>query len=128
MPLTTLDHVNLRTHDLDRAVAWYRDVLGMETGPRPDFSFDGAWMYLDGKPIVHLIKVAREPDNVDPKLEHFAIGATGMAAFLETLERHGVAHTLDPVPGLPVVQVNLRDCDGNHIHVDFAAEEAEAVR
>ena len=29
-----------------------------------------------------------------------------------------------PVPGAPIVQINLHDPDGNHIHVDFSDEDA----
>ncbi len=37
-----------------------------------------------------------------------------------------MAYTIDPVPGFPVVQVNLRDPDGNHIHIDFDQAEHDA--
>ena len=84
-------------------------------------------MYLEGNPIVHLVAVETEPDNVRPKIEHFAISATGMAAFIAKLDAQGVPYRLAPVPGLPVVQVNIHDCDGNHIHVDFDAAEAQAL-
>ena len=47
MPVTLkrLDHVNLRTANLDVMVAWYGRILGMHPGPRPGFSFPGAWLY-----------------------------------------------------------------------------------
>jgi catechol 2,3-dioxygenase-like lactoylglutathione lyase family enzyme len=93
MPLISLDHVNIRTANLRRSVAWYSDVLGLEEGERPPFSIAGAWMYLGDQPIVHLVAVAAEPENSQPKLEHFALSATGMAAFLARLEAHAVAYT-----------------------------------
>ncbi|WP_185020644.1 hypothetical protein [Histidinibacterium lentulum] len=43
------------------------------------------------------------------------------------LEAKGVAYSVDPVPGFPVVQINLHDPEGNHIHIDFDAAEAEAA-
>lgn len=123
MPLKTLDHVNVRTANLAPMIAFYRDVMGMESGWRPNFPFDGAWMYLEGKPIVHLVEVPEDPANEAPKLEHFAIGAEDMAGFRATLDAHDVAYTVDPVPGIELVQINLRDPDGNHIHVDFDKAE-----
>ena len=48
MPLGKLDHVNVRTAQLDKMIAWYEDVLEMEVGPRPNFPFPGAWLYADG--------------------------------------------------------------------------------
>ena len=127
MQIRSLDHVNIRTANLTAMIDWYREVLGMQTGDRPAFRIDGAWLYAAGRPIVHLVEVPDQPKGAEPRLEHFALGATGMPEFVERLRTHGVEHTVDPVPGFPIVQVNLHDPDGNHIHVDFALEEAEAA-
>lgn len=126
--LTAMDHVNIRTANLGDMVRWYKNVLGMPTGPRPDFPFPGAWLYVGDQAVVHLVGVETQlRGGGEITLEHFAFRAIGMAKFLQRLEAAGVAHSVDPVPGFPVVQVNLHDPDGNHIHVDFAAEEASGV-
>src|SRR4051795_8814183 len=49
-----IDHVTIATDDLETTVAFYRDVLGLVIGPRPAFPFARAWLYADGRPIVHL--------------------------------------------------------------------------
>ncbi|MCG6883410.1 MAG: VOC family protein [Silicimonas sp.] len=123
MPIKTLDHVNIVTANVEDMTEWYEKVLGLKKGPRPNFSVAGAWLYVGENPYVHLVKIdaPRQPSGV--QLEHFAFGATGMAEFLETLETYGVEHTVDPVPGYPLVQINFRDPEGNHIHVDFHDEE-----
>lgn len=127
MPLTRLDHVNVRTANLAAMTAWYEDVLGMISGPRPDFAFPGAWLYVGDTAAVHLVGV-QEPTAADAtQIEHFAFSATGMRDLMERLDAKRVPYTLDPVPGFPVVQINLHDFDGNHIHIDFAAEEAEGL-
>ena len=123
MPVTAFDHVNIRTHQLDEMISWYGDVLGLFPGPRPEFPFPGAWLYLRDQALVHLVGIEKapvEPDNLG--LEHFALRAEGMAEFLTKLESLGIEARVSPVPGLPVVQVNIFDPDGNHIHVDFDAE------
>lgn len=125
-----LDHVNLRTADLERMVAWCGAVLGMEPGPRPGFSFPGAWLYADGQPVIHLVGVDR-PRTADPedlRLEHFALSAEGLGAILDRLKEAGETYRLNRIEDFGIVQVNLWDPDGNHIHVDFAASEAEALR
>lgn len=122
--LTGFDHVNLRTANLDAMVAWYGDVLGLVPGRRPDFGFPGAWLYFGDAALIHLVGVQTAPRaGGDVTLEHFAFRATGIAAFREKLDARGIAHSVDAVPGFPVVQVNLHDPDGNHIHVDFDAGE-----
>jgi catechol 2,3-dioxygenase-like lactoylglutathione lyase family enzyme len=40
-----LDHVTLRTHDLDGTCAFLEALLGLKPGYRPDFPFPGAWLY-----------------------------------------------------------------------------------
>ena len=50
-----LDHFNIRTRKLAETVSFYEDVLGLEKGARPNFAFPGAWMYSEGKPVVHLV-------------------------------------------------------------------------
>ena len=129
MAMERLDHVNVRTNRLAAMIDWYRDVLGLETGPRPGFSFGGAWLYCAGEPIVHLVEVAEEQAAIAPKIEHFAIRATGLDTFLGRLEAKGIAYEIGRPPGFPIIQVNVFDPDQNHIHIDFpAAEEAALER
>ncbi|KUF12561.1 VOC family protein [Pseudoponticoccus marisrubri] len=124
MPLIAFDHVNLRTRQLQTMIDWYGRVLGLLPGPRPPFGFGGAWLYLGEQPYVHLVeKPEQKPSVPDNTMEHFAFRAKDMPAFLETLQEEGVAHSIDPLPGFPIVQVNFRDPDGNHIHVDFDKAE-----
>lgn len=125
MGLNRLDHVNIHTTRVEALVDWYEKVLGMKSGPRPDFSFPGAWLYVGENAVVHLVGKSAQPQNVDPQIEHFSFSATGMKEQLARLQEHGVAHTIDPVPGIPLVQINLRDPDGNHIHVDYHSDEME---
>jgi catechol 2,3-dioxygenase-like lactoylglutathione lyase family enzyme len=128
MSLSRLDHVNLRTADLAAMQAFYTEVLGMSLGLRPPFSFGGAWLYCGGQATVHLVEVARPPaPEGELRLEHFAFAAEGLADFLARLKRHGVAYRIGVVPDFGIVQVNVHDPDGNHIHVDFAPAEAAAV-
>ncbi len=127
MKLGTLDHVNIHTANLDAMVSWYDRILGMTAGDRPPFPFPGAWLYAGDQAAVHLVGIDEERRGLEPKLEHFAITATGLTEFLARLEKENVAYELARVPGYRILQVNLHDCDGNHIHIDFSPEEADAA-
>lgn len=118
-----LDHVNILTANLDEMIAWYGDILDLHPGHRPPFSTPGAWLYANGIPCVHLVDVADQPQTVQPRIEHFAFAATGLPEFLAKLDDRGIAYSVDEVPETPLLQVNIADIDGNHIHVDFASGE-----
>ncbi len=128
MQLDRLDHVNLRTAKLDAMVDWYCTILGMENGARPPFPFPGAWLYAGEHAVVHLIGVdAPPPDAGDLKIEHFALTATGLSEFMARLDSADIAYQAVRVPGFNILQINLHDVDGNHIHIDFTPQEADAL-
>jgi catechol 2,3-dioxygenase-like lactoylglutathione lyase family enzyme len=120
-----LDHVNLRTADLAGLVRFYEDVIGLRKGDRPPLGFPGAWMYAEDRPVIHLVGVAQQPAPEGAlRLEHFAFAASGLTDFVERLERLGVRYERSRQAGTGNVVVNLRDPDGNRLHVDFPASEA----
>ncbi|MEM7693710.1 MAG: VOC family protein [Pseudomonadota bacterium] len=126
--LTALDHVNLHTDDPDGLADWYERVLGLARGARPPFSTPGVWLYLGDNPVVHLVKVNARPGEANVSLEHFAFRAKGMAAFEATLKTNNIAFErvdLEDV-GLDLVQYNVRDPMGTHIHIDFCPSAEEA--
>ena len=127
MQIGKLDHVNVRTPNVAAMTAWYEAVLGMRSGKRPPFPFPGAWLYTGDHAAVHLVGVEARPENRDPQVEHFAFQASGLKDFLERLQVRKIAHEVRKVPGFGIVQVNVWDPDGNHIHIDFSPEEGVAA-
>lgn len=124
MKVKHLDHVNIRTTRLEDLSAFYREVLGLQEGPRPDFAFEGAWLYCGDRPVVHLVAVPEPPEPPRKlSLEHFAFAAEGLAEFLEHLRQRRIGYRVGVAPGFGIRQVNIHDPDGNHLHVDFGPEE-----
>ena len=72
MSVGMLDHYNLRTRKFDETVGFYVDILGLENGPRPNFSFPGAWLYSEGRAVVHLVDLSpsSEPQKLDSGVVH----------------------------------------------------------
>lgn len=128
MAIKSLDHVNVCTRRVDVLKAFYAEVLGMPAGPRPGFSFNGAWMYAGSRAAVHLVeKLDLEPGAGDLRVQHFALSAEGLADFLGRLKANGVRYRIGFVEDFEICQVNVHDPDGNHIHVDFPLAEARAL-
>ncbi len=126
MQIGKLDHVNIRTTQLEAMVEWYTRVLGMRRGDRPNFPFPGAWMYAGDHAAVHLVGIDGDPatgSEAPLKLEHFALTATGRANFEAKLTDMGEAFRISRVADFGITQFNVWDPDGNHIHIDFVGED-----
>lgn len=128
MGLKRLDHINVNTTQLEKLKAFYSDVLGMRSGPRPNFSFGGAWMYCEEQPAVHLVERAQlEPLSGDLRLQHFAFAAEDLGGLLERLKRLDVPYRVGFVEDFEICQINVTDPDGNHLHIDFPLAEARRL-
>lgn len=126
MRIEQLNHVSLRTTQLDTMIDWYTKVLGMRIGDRPNFSFPGVWMYAGDNAAVHLIGIEGAPgvgSEVKLKLEHFAFAATGGAEFEAELRAAGEEYKRSDIAEFNLYLINIWDPDGNHIHVDFHLDE-----
>ena len=123
MTLSALDHVTIRTARLAELTGFYSEVLGLAPGVRPGFRFPGAWLYCGERAALHLVEVAEPPREADPRIEHFAFRAQGLADFLAGLRAKGVAYHTAVVPDMEIRQVHIRDPDGNHVEIAFGAEE-----
>ena len=122
MQIGRLDHVNLRTAQLDALITWYGEILGMHPGPRPNFPFPGAWLYSGDDAVVHLVGVEGDPGagaEQDLKLEHFALAATGREGFEARLKGADEKFETVEIKDFGITQYNVWDPDGNHIHIDF---------
>jgi len=123
MSLVWLDHVNLRTTRLEEMRRFYADVLGLEDGQRPDFGFDGAWLYLGDKACVHLVPAKKAPVAKDPGIEHFAFRSLGAADMIRKLRKSDIGFWVVARKKLGVLQINLHDPDGNHIELAYPGRE-----
>lgn len=123
-----LDHVNVRTANLDKLVRFYAEVLGLHAGERPPLGFPGAWLYAGEQPVIHLVGVEQQPTPQGSlRLEHFAFTASGLSEFLARLAALGVEYRQSRQAGTGNVVINLHDPDGNRLHVDFPASEALTI-
>lgn len=120
MALRYLDHVNLRTTNVATMTQFYCAVLGLRSGARPPFEFGGAWLYCGERAVVHLVEVNAPPDPSSAlRLEHFAFAADDFDSLIRSLTESGIEYRISQLTGSETRQVNLRDPDGNRVHIDF---------
>ena len=119
-PATHVGHVHLRVADLERAIAFYRDILGfhinqdMRTEPTPR-----KVAFLSSNDYHHYVAVAEFPDVTAPTAQqaglfHFAIlypSRRDLALAVKHILDHG--YPIDSYHEYgPGEAVNLRDPDG----------------
>ena len=128
MPVEMLEHYTVRCADLERTRDFYRDVLGLEVGARPNFPFKGYWLYLGGVPIVHLVDAAESAardgahHGVDTAaFDHIAFRGIDIEATRATLRAHKLTFREAGVPGGRLQQIFVPDPDGVLIELNFRA-------
>ncbi|MGJ5093205.1 VOC family protein [Bradyrhizobium oligotrophicum] len=124
-----LDHFNIRTRNLAETVRFYEDVLGLENGARPDFAFPGAWMYSEGRPVVHLVDIsptseAQKPDS--GVVHHVAFVSRGFAGMKARLAEKSMPFEARQVPGGELWQIFVRDPNGVMIELNYEAAKEQA--
>ena len=139
MPLAHIEHFLVAADDIDATRDWYARVLGMRSGPHPEFGFPVHWMYIGEVDVVHIGPSAKGANDAQKKylgrtsentgvgtgaIDHIAFRATGLGAMLEHLRAEGVHFTQRRANGQALVQVFFTDPNGIKIELNFAADEA----
>ena len=110
MLVADIHHVSLNVSDAERSLAFYRDVLGMATLPRPDFSFRGAWLDAGNGRQIHLIE-GQVPASHG---QHVAFLVGDVDAVIAALRQSGLdVPDAKPVGDTSTRQTFTRDPDGN---------------
>ena len=119
-----LDHFNIRTRNLAETVRFYEDVLGLEKGARPNFAFPGAWMYSEGKAVVHLVDISAtaEPQKPDSGVvHHVAFASRGFDGMKQRLASRDMKFESRQVPGGDLWQIFVNDPNGVMIELNYEA-------
>jgi catechol 2,3-dioxygenase-like lactoylglutathione lyase family enzyme len=142
----SLNHISIRTLDLEATRAFYVDLLGLVVGPRPDFPFPGLWLYqgptgAHSNAAVHVIGLDRQdPSGLQGYLgdrdesslhgsgavDHVAFSATDLPAMMARLKAADVPWRERAVPGLGLHQVFLDDPNGVVVELNYPAAEKQA--
>jgi catechol 2,3-dioxygenase-like lactoylglutathione lyase family enzyme len=96
-----LDHITLRTADLEGTRAFLEAVLDLTPGYRPAFPFPGYWLYAGDEPIVHLIPGRGGPvEQSGETIDHVGFRLPDYDGHRQKLDRLGVAYSTMDLPEL----------------------------
>lgn len=116
--MISIHHISLVVADTERALGFYRDVLGLPLAERPELGFPGAWLQVADQQI-HLLEV----ENVDPvagrpahvgRDRHVAFSVGDLQALGARLEAAGIHYSRSKSGRNALF---CRDPDGNGIEL-----------
>ncbi|HXJ53785.1 MAG TPA: VOC family protein [Burkholderiales bacterium] len=144
MPLSHIEHFLVAADDIDATRDWYARVLGMRSGPHPDFGFPVHWMYLGELDVVHIGPSSGTASENQKKylgrtsgksaqeegtgaIDHIAFRATGLRAMIDLLQEERIAFSRRRANGQALFQLFFYDPNGIKIELNYDAAEAEGV-
>lgn len=120
-----IHHLALRTRDVPKLVAFYRDVLGLPSAPDERVSAGSVWLAADGARVMIEEAAPEEPDLPRGSMElvAFAIAPDERARFEARLGRLSIAveHRTD-------FTLYFRDPDGRRLAVSHYPEPTRQGR
>ena len=91
-----LDHVTIRTRDLQATRSFFLTVFGLEEGERPLAirRIPGHWLYSEGRPLIHIIGSQGEGTGHPAEaIDHVGLRLEGYAAFRQKLDQLGIRYS-----------------------------------
>lgn len=123
MPVTGVDHINIRTMDIAASSQFYVEAFGFEYRRGPlVMGHQGHWLCdSGGQPIIHLRVLEADSPSTGP-LDHIALACKGKADMIARLTAKGVKFSVaeNLIPG--ITQVVLHDPHGIAIELQFKGE------
>ena len=142
MPLSHIEHILVAADDIDATRDWYARVLGMRSGPHPEFSFPVHWMYIGDVDVVHIGPSAKNASENQKKylgrtsqssaqgtgaIDHIAFRATGLREMIQHLRDQNISFNQRRANGQALFQLFFLDPNGIKIELNFDAAEAEGI-
>ena len=118
MNIYSINHSSLIVANLDKSLAFYSGILGLQQVERPDLGFPGAWFQL-GEQQIHLLEL-ENPDPTTGRPEHggrdrhVALNALALAPIQDILNQAGITYTMSKSGRRALF---CRDPDGNAIEI-----------
>lgn len=118
-----MNHFTVIAEDLDRTLDFYTGLLGLQMGPRPDLGFPGAWLYADGRPILHVYTDRPVPAQRAGVIDHMAFTASGLKDIKARFDARGIPYDLRRQKGAGTWQLFCNDPSGAKVELDFEPHE-----
>ena len=124
MELLDIQHVAIRTDDLEATNRFYTEVLGMTVADRPPFSFPGSWLQM-GHTMIHVMAGSAATDQDgnfhrgSAAVDHLAFGAKGFDRYKARFQELGLDWRENGIPSAGLWQLFVHDPSGILVELNF---------
>ena len=115
------NHISLHVSDLAKSKYFYCTLLGMEEMPRPNFSFNGAWLSMGEGLMLHLIEGKDYETRSSNRGTHFAFATTDVNSLEQEFRIKGIEIVSNKIRVDGIKQMFIKDPDG--YFVEFSEEK-----
>jgi len=118
-------HYNLRAERsmMEQLKVFYRDIVGLHIGDRPQLTSFGYWLYAGSRDVLHLSEAKPEEkrkENVATTFDHVAFTATDYDVTIVRLEKLSIQFKTREISDAGQKQIFFRDPAGNGIELNFS--------
>ena len=114
-----LDHVAIDVMELEKAAAFYGELLGLQEVPRPEsFDFPGLWYDL-GNSLLHIVAGRKATTGK----HHLALWVDDVLSSAQIIEDAGFEVKWDPYKIVDIDRFFTSDPEGNRIEIQGAELE-----
>jgi catechol 2,3-dioxygenase-like lactoylglutathione lyase family enzyme len=128
MTAQAMNHFTILAENLRETCEFYRELLGLTEGYRPDMGFPGAWLYAGEQAVLHVMIRTPLPQPRAGVLDHMAFSAVDLAGTVRKLEERGLRYQLGRQAETGVWQLFFHDPNGARVELDFAPTEEGPAR
>jgi lactoylglutathione lyase len=137
-----INHVLIRTTRIEAMIHFFEQTLKLKNGFRPSFPFQGAWLWADNRPLIHLSEVDPEDkgqldylDQVNAVsktgtgiIDHVAFSGSDYSGLIERLKRHRLDYFERTVPTSGEHQVFIQGPEGLRVEIQFPEMQSVSLR
>ena len=129
MSVSGLNHINIIASGqlLDHVLRFYTEILGLEVGQRPAVDVHGYWLYIHGKPVVHLEEGESVALGGRAALNHIAFSADDLDEVIEILEAEKISYHREDLEFFGMTQLFFNDPVGIRIELNFDNKKLRKV-